>query len=85
MLADERTTATTPATYISSTGGHLLSALACRTMASRNYVGSLAGDIEQVDWLASFAPKPLLIGAVGYGLLPRRSDRGARLSSAREV
>jgi hypothetical protein len=38
--------------------------------AEQNFVGSLAGAIDQADLLACFAPRPLLVGAASYDFFP---------------
>ena len=68
MMADERLAAAAPATYISGTATYFRAGLPHD--AEQNYVGSLAGDIEQADLLASFAPKPLLVASVAYDFFP---------------
>lgn len=68
MLADERLAAAAPATYISGTATYFRAGLPHD--AEQNYVGSLAGAIDQVDLLASFAPKPLLVASVAYDFFP---------------
>ena len=68
IMADERIAAAAPATYISGTATYFRAGLPHD--AEQNYVGSLAGAIEQVDLLASFAPKPLLVAAVAYDFFP---------------
>ena len=68
IMADERLAAAAPATYVSGTATYFRAGLPHD--AEQNYVGSLAGDIEQVDLLAAFAPKPLLVAAVAYDFFP---------------
>lgn len=68
MMADERLGAAMPNTYV-----HGMSIL-CRAGLphdpEQNFDGSLANGIDHADLLASFAPKPLLVGAVSYDFFP---------------
>jgi dienelactone hydrolase len=68
MLADERIAAAAPMTYISGTATYFRAGLPHD--GEQNFVGSLASAIEQTDLLASFAPRPLLVGAVAYDFFP---------------
>lgn len=68
MLADERLAAAMPNTYIHGMSGW--SRAGPLHDAEQNFNGSLASAIDHADLLASFAPKPLLVGAVSYDFFP---------------
>lgn len=68
MLADQRLAAAAPVTYISGTTTYARAGLPHD--AEQNFVGMLAGDLEQTDLLASFAPRPLLVAAVKSDFFP---------------
>jgi cephalosporin-C deacetylase-like acetyl esterase len=82
MLADTRIAAAAPCTYISSTATYFRAGLPHD--GEQNFVGSLAGGLEQTDFLASFAPKPLLIGAVAYDFFPLEATQRT-VEAARQV
>ena len=80
LMADERPAAAMPCTFIHGLSAYVRAGLPHD--AEQNFVGSLAGAIDHADLLACFAPRPLLVGAVGSDFFPleatEESVAGAR-------